>query len=240
MVIPGNKADMASKMPKNSSSLASLAAMQFGDGVLRWSATSGRHEFVALNSAGAGITLYKAIGKINPNEFDFEIQSIHTSYPAFSTYDWSPSVPGLIAVGTKEGTVSLLRIDDNSNASIALPLKLGRSCLTVSFNTTGLLAVGLDRIRNDQCLQVWDINQRLSGWDSSKDGWQFSSTSHSIVEQTPLYKMEANVPVTSARFFEDSPQVVVAGIRNTRISIHDLRGMFEPIVPLLVPYFTGR
>lgn len=218
---------MSSTLPGNPSSL--LAAPQFGDGVLRWSSTPGRQEFVALNSAGAGITLYSATGNINPHEFDFEELSGHSSYPAFSTYDWSPNIPGLIAIGTKEGTVSLLRVDDGANASIGLPLKPGRSCLTVSFNTTGLLAVGLDRIRNDQCLQIWDINQRLSGWESSKPGWQFSATTVKSEDQTPLYKLEANVPVTSARFFEDNPQIVVAGVRNTRISIHDLRGTYKSL-----------
>ena len=124
-----------------------------------------------------------------------------------------------MAVGTGQGEVHLLRVDDNSNAYLTLPLKLQRPCQSVTFNTTGLLAVGLDRVRNDSCLQIWDVNQRLAGWDSNNKGWNVPA-----MTLEPRKKLEASVSITSIRFFEDQPQTLVVGVKNQSVRIHDLRG----------------
>jgi WD40 repeat protein len=197
--------------------------MDRGEGAIRWSPTQARDEFLTLDFHYRIIDRYKATGKAAPEQFDYEQVSKSTDFQVVKAFDWSPKVSGLVAIGGKDGEVQLLRIDDNSNDSIVLPLKLQRTCQAVAFNTTGLLAVGLDRVRNGECLQIWDVDQRLSKWDPSKKGWQ-SSVSAS---NEPLYRLEPSVSVTSVRFFEDQPQTLVVGIKNQSLRIHDLRGMFE-------------
>ncbi len=202
--------------------------MDRGEGIVRWSPCQARDEFLTLELNYRIIQLYKAVGKAVPESFEYLPGSKHNDFQIVTAFDWSPKVSGLVAIGGKGGEVQLLRIDDGSNDCITLPLKLQRTCQAVAFNTTGLLAVGLDRVRNDQCLQIWDINQRLSKWDPSKNGWQASPTA-SI---DPLYKLEPSVSVTSVKFFEDQPQTLVVGIKNQSLRIHDLRGVsFE--CPLL-------
>ena len=76
----------------------------------------------------------------------------------------------------------------------------------------------------DQSLQVWDVN-RLSASGSQKRG--FPSGAISLVE--PRNRLEPSVSVSSLKFFEDSPQTLVAGIKGQGVRIHDLRGKFNPL-----------
>jgi WD40 repeat protein len=200
--------------------------MDRGDGIIRWSPSKDQDEFFTLELTYHIIQRYKAVGHALPGRFDYKPISKHNDFQSVSAIDWSPKIGGLVAVGGKGGEVQLLRIDDDSNDYITLPLKLQRNCQALAFNTTGLLAVGLDRVRNDQCLQIWDIDQRLSKWDPSNKGWQSSPTA-SI---DPVHKLEPSVSVTSVKFWEDQPQTLVVGIKNQSLRIHDLRGALS--VPL--------
>jgi hypothetical protein len=193
--------------------------MDRNEGIIRWSPNLSRDEFMVFNLNNRVVHLYEATGYAQPGNFDYEKVSKHTEFPAINTYDWSPVNRGLVAVGTGQGEVHLLRVDDNSNASLTLPLKLQRPCQSVTFNTTGLLAVGLDRVRNDSCLQIWDINQRLAGLDLNTKGWSVPT-----MNLEPRKKLEASVSITAIRFFEDQPQTLVVGVKNQSVRIHDLRG----------------
>ncbi|CZR54450.1 uncharacterized protein PAC_04334 [Phialocephala subalpina] len=192
--------------------------MDRNEGIIRWSPNTSRDEFMVFNLNNRVAHLHEAIAHAQPGRFDYKKASKHTEIPAINTYDWSPAIRGLVAVGTVQGHVHLLRVDDNSNAALTLPLKLQRPCQSVAFNTTGLLAVGLDRVRNDSCLQVWDINERLAKWDPTQSGWTVPNMS---VE--PKRKLEGSTSITSIRFFEDQPQTLVCGVKNQSVRVHDLR-----------------
>lgn len=193
--------------------------MDRNEGIIRWSPNPTRDEFLSINLNYRIIQIYQATQYAHPGQFDYQKISKHNEFPPLSSYDWSPTIPGLIALGTARGEVNLLRVDDDSNDFITLPLKLQRPCQAVAFNTTGLLAVGLDRVRNDSCLQIWDINQRLAGWDSKEPGWRTV-----LPMSLEPKKLEASVSVSSIRFFEDQPQTLVVGVKNQSVRIHDLRG----------------
>ena len=204
--------------------------MERGDGIIRWSPTRTRDEFLTINLMHRKLALHKATGNIQPGggkeNFQYEDISRHTDFPSFGAYDWSPGVPGhdlpgLLAVGSRGGDVKLLRIDDDSSDSLNLPTKTNRNVHAVAFNGTGsMLAVGLDRVRNDHCLHIWDINQRLSGWDSTKKGLQGLPD-----YAEPIIKLEANTPISSVRWFEDQPMTLVVGVKNQMMKIVDLRGL---------------
>jgi WD repeat-containing protein mio len=200
-----------------------LVSMDRGEGIIRWSPNLARNEFLTINVNYRIIKLFKAVGYAVPERFDFQLLSKHSDFQLITAFDWSPRIAGLVALGTKDGSVQLLRIDDDSNDCFTLPLKLQRACQAVAFNTTGLLAVGLDRVRNDQCLQIWDVNQRLSKWDPSKKGWQSPTTS----SLDPVYKLEPSLAIASVKFFGDQPQTLVVGIKNQSVRIHDLRGLLS-------------
>lgn len=193
-------------------------------GLVKWSANSAVDSFVHINLQHRVVQLYEPTGHAHKRRFDYAKLSRHDDFPPLTTYDWSPANPELLAVGTSSGIVNLLRIDDSSNAYVEIGLKMARTCQAVAFNTTGLLAVGLDRVRMDQSLQVWDVN-RLSASENQKRG--FPSGAASLVE--PRNRLEPSVSVSSLKFFEDSPQTLVAGIKGQGVRIHDLRGKFVPL-----------
>jgi len=85
-------------------------------------------------------------------------------------FAWSPdpATDDLVAVGFGSGRVELLRLEStrrvrghsNSRSSHApLSPKLPRACTSLAFCgvTPSYLAVGLDRLRNDPSLMIWDI-----------------------------------------------------------------------------------
>jgi hypothetical protein len=187
-------------------------------GLVKWCSNPGLDAFIHVNLQHHVVQLYEPTGHARKGQFDYKRLSRHDDLPPLTTYDWSSQHRGLMAVGGTTGTVNLLRIDDGSNDYVELNLKMSRMCQAVAFNITGLLAVGLDRVRMDQSLHVWDVN-RLSTLSSQTKG--FPKDAGPILE--PKYRLEPSVSVSSIKFFEDSPQTLVAGIKQQGLRIHDLR-----------------
>ncbi|KUI62153.1 SEH-associated protein 4 [Cytospora mali] len=194
-------------------------------GLLKWSPNPNNDSFLHVNLQHRVVQLYEPTGHARRGRFDYRKVSKHDDVPPLTTYDWSPSIPGLVAVGSSTGVVNLLRVDDNSNAYMELSLKVARTCLAVAFNTTGLLAVGLDRVRNDQCLHVWDVN-RLATTHESGPGFPYGFEPF----REPFRRLEHNASISSIKFFEDNPQTLVAGIKGSGLRIHDLRDGHESVI----------
>lgn len=191
-------------------------------GLIKWSPNPDNDTFIHVNLQQRFIQAYEPTGHARHGRFDFKNLSRHDDYPfGLTTFDWSPSIPGLVAMGTREGVVHLLRIDDNSNAKLDLGLRIQRLCHAVAFNTGNLLAVGLERVRNDQCLHIWDVN-RASALDSEVIGFPMDNST--ILE--PVQRLEPSVAISSVKFFEDNPQTLAVGIKNQGIRIYDLRGTY--------------
>ena len=141
--------------------------------------------------------------------------STYSKVPPFRAFDWAPHDETLAAVGQWSGEVTILRIDD-SMANIPLPAKHQRLCNAVAFSRTGLLAAGLERVRNDFCLNIWDINQRLPAVVSPG-----GRSSKGFVE--PYRKFASSEAISSIKFFSAQPEVLVAGIKGRGVRIYDLR-----------------
>lgn len=201
-------------------------------GIVRWSPNQEHDRFITMDFNYKTLKLHEATGHVKPELFEHKKLSKHTEVPALTAYDWSPTIHGLVAAGTRNGEVHLLRVDDDSNATLAIPVKLQRTCNAVSFNKNGLLAIGLDRVRNDPSLQIWDINQRLPNFNESEKGWP---TSNETTE--PLHRLEPQVHISSVKFFEDQPNLLAVGIKASSVRIHDLRGKFPaPLLLILEKY----
>ncbi|KXX76469.1 SEH-associated protein 4 [Madurella mycetomatis] len=187
-------------------------------GLIKWSPNAAHDSFIHINLQHRVVQVYEPTGRAQRGQFEYRKLAKHDDLPPLTTYDWSPSVPGLVAVGTSTGVVNLLRVDDNSNAYLELGLKMSRTCQAVAFNTAGKLAVALDRVRSDNCLYIWDVS-RLSSIDATVSGFPADAEPPS----DPIDRLEPSVSVTSVRFFEDNPNVLVAGIKGQGLRIHDLR-----------------
>jgi len=117
----------------------------------------------------------------------------------------------IVAVGPPSGEAVLLRISDNT--SIPLAAKHQRPCNGISFNCTGqFLATGLDKVRSDCCLNIWDVNQRLG---------ERVGPSSDIGK--PLRQLATSETISSVCFIRDDAHVLLAGIHNRGIRTWDLR-----------------
>lgn len=184
---------------------------------IRWSpwSTTAEQRFLYVDVIGKSFRLCRVTAfEENKKILQYETLSTHAKVPAFRAFDWSPVNESLIAVGQSSGEATLLRMSEDSQESFSFPIRNQRYCNAVAFSTHGLLAAGLDRVRNDFCLNIWDVNQRLMLGGSTKG---FAE---------PLRKLASSEPITSIKFFKDQPATLVTGVKGQFVRIYDLRGEF--------------
>ncbi|KAH0541357.1 hypothetical protein FGG08_004195 [Glutinoglossum americanum] len=187
---------------------------------IRWSphSTAYHQRFLVLNLVDHSLRLYdveESKGKV----LKYKEVACHTNLPACRAYDWSPAEEALVAFGLSSGEANLLRIDTISHATISFPVKSQRACNSVAFNKFGLLATGLDKVRNDFCLNIWDVNQRLSTWDRQKNtGW-----GGGIKYVEPIRRLSSGESISSIKFFPDQPNLLVTGAASKYVRVYDLR-----------------
>ncbi|PGH17314.1 hypothetical protein AJ79_01198 [Helicocarpus griseus UAMH5409] len=184
---------------------------------IRWSPTSNADEqrFLYVDVTGKSFKLCKVTSGDTAG-LNYDVLSSHSRVPVFRAFDWSPVNESLVALGQASGEAAILRMDDDSQSPIVFPIRNQRYCNAVAFSTQGLLAAGLDKVRNDFCLNIWDVNQRLSV--SSSRG--YGSDRHAL---EPLRKLASSEPITSIKFFKDQPDTLVTGVKGQFVRIYDLR-----------------
>lgn len=182
---------------------------------IRWSpsSTTSDQRFLIADVNGRAFKHCK-VEKYDGKNLQYEIISTHRMVPAFRAFDWSPQDEAIVAVGQWSGEATVLRIDDQSQ-SLSLPIKHQRLCNAVTFSRTGLLATGLERVRNDFCLNVWDINQRPLTKSSTSSSGRLSID--------PVRKLASSEAITSIKFFPNQPNVLVCGVKGASVRIYDTR-----------------
>lgn len=182
---------------------------------IRWSpsSTTLNQRFLIADVNGRAFKHCK-VENFDGKNLQYETISTHRMVPAFRAFDWSPHDEAIVAVGQWSGEATVLRIDDQSQ-SLSLPIKHQRLCNAVAFSRTGLLATGLERVRNDFCLNVWDINQRPLTKSSTPSSGRLS--------MDPIRKLASSEAITSIKFFPSQPDVLVCGIKGASVRIYDTR-----------------
>ena len=182
---------------------------------IRWSpnSTLASQRFLFADVSGRSFNL-GSITKYDPSKTVKLHYDLAPAYrqdvPAFRALDWAPFNENLVAVGTPSGETRLLRIDD-SGPPVSFTVKYQRLCNAVAFGRTGLLATGLERVRNDFCLNVWDVNQPRSpavGVTKSSE---------------PTRKFASSEAISSVKFFSGQPEVLIVGVKGIGIRCYDLR-----------------
>ncbi|KAJ5103286.1 hypothetical protein N7532_003815 [Penicillium argentinense] len=182
------------------------------ESAIRWSPSSSAAEqrYLSVDVTGKSFRLCRVTGFDGWN-VRHDVLSTLTNVPPFRAFDWSTSNENLIAVGQSSGEATILRLDADPKESLSFPVRNQRYCNAVAFSTHGLVASGLDRVRNDFCLNIWDVNQRL-GPSGGTRGFP-----------EPLRKLASSEPITSIKFFRDQPDTVVTGVKGQFVRIYDLR-----------------
>lgn len=147
----------------------------------------------------------------------YETIALNQKAPPFRAFDWSPSNESWVAVGQSSGEVSLLRMSDEPHEVYHFQAGKPRLCNAVALSSQNLLAAGLDRVRTDFCLNVWDVQQRLISTTAA------ATLGTAKTQTEPLHKLAGSEPITSLKFFRDQPRTIVAGVKGQFVRLYDLR-----------------
>ncbi|PRT52935.1 SEH-associated protein 4 [Wickerhamiella sorbophila] len=118
--------------------------------------TPDRQYFVALGLGRDEVVIYESCVD-EKGAMSMSLLNSAQDLMSVSTYAYSPIHHGLVAVGHNSGTVQLLNPMRQNDVPTKVDCKSVRPCNTLSFNSSGILAVGLDRARNDDSLLLYDV-----------------------------------------------------------------------------------
>ena len=183
---------------------------------VRWSpsSTTSEQRFLLADVNGRTIKICN-VDYYDGKDFRYETLLTARKVPQFRAFDWSSKDEDVVAVGQWSGETTVLRIGDRPQ-TLHLIIKHQRLCNAVAFNSAGLLATGLERVRNDFCLNVWDVSQRLLTSASQK-------TESDTPSGEPLRKLASSEAITSIKFFNTQLETLVCGVKGACIRTYDLR-----------------
>ena len=118
-------------------------------------------DYLSVNPTRDEITHYK----VDPlDESDESISKVNTmkNFANITCLDYSESVPGMVGIGEKEGFVKIVNVLD-SRMEMAVRAKHRRCVNGLTMSNSGLIAMGLDRHKQDASLQIWDANYQQAG-----------------------------------------------------------------------------
>lgn len=153
-----------------------------------------------------------------------------------------------MAVGNNFGNVELLRFSAprppntiRSPPKITLPVRTSRPCNALAFShfDPNYLAVGLDKIRGDPSLIIWDIEILSSSLSktSYRDQGAFKRPEPLLPrsargDKSNTQQWAHTEAVTSVAFLPNTTSLLVAGVSNKWLRLFDLRVNFSPTNPL--------
>lgn len=179
-------------------------------------------DYLSVNPTRDEVTHYK----VDPhNESDESIMKAHTvkDFGSITCLDFSESEIGMIGVGEKNGYARLFNIitksePDFSSYDIKVRAKQIRCINALVINANGLVAMGLDRNRNDASLQIWDVN--------------YQNTDSDIIN--PTFSYCNNESIVSLRFLQDTSILATSTKFLKEIDIRSLNPVYQ--IPTRLSY----
>jgi WD repeat-containing protein mio len=118
-------------------------------------------QFVISLSPGRDEVELSRLVQYSKDESHIERVAAKPDLESVQCFSYCPADYGVIGVGQSNGVVNIF--DINRTGQIAkLRAKQTRPCNAISFNRTGLVACGFDKVRNDNCLNVWDYQHQAT------------------------------------------------------------------------------
>jgi hypothetical protein len=181
------------------------------EAAIRWSphSTHNNPRFLIIDVAGNRLRLCQ-IDNFSKNKVNYKQICIRDKLPNYTAFDWSKKDPGLVGIGSASGEAVLVTLDPEKpdvDTMHAFPIRHQRKCNSIAFSNKNLLATGLDRVRNDVCLNIYDLNDSRF---TSKD--------------EPYKKLASSEAISSIKFFSGQPDTLVAGVSRQYVRMYDLRG----------------
>lgn len=180
------------------------------EAAIRWSphSTQNSPRFLIIDVAANRLRLCQ-IDRIEKNKVKYKQLCLRDKLPNYTAFDWSKRDEHIIAIGSSSGEAVIVQVDaDHPQTDYihAFPIKHQRKCNSIAFSSKNFLATGLDRVRNDVCLNIYDLN-----------------TPTLTLSAEPARKLASSEAISSIKFFSSQPDTLVAGVSRQCIRIYDLR-----------------
>ncbi|KAI8936688.1 hypothetical protein NX059_007080 [Plenodomus lindquistii] len=180
------------------------------EAAIRWSPHSMRDNprFLIIDVAGNRLRLCQ-IDSFAKSKVSYRQICIRDKLPNYTAFDWSKKDPSIVAIGSASGEATVVTLDPDkpdTEYTHSFSIRHQRKCNSIAFSSKNLLATGLDRVRNDVCLNIYDLNDSRV---TSKD--------------EPYKKLASSEAISSIKFFNGQPDTLVAGVSRQYVRIYDLR-----------------
>ncbi|KIW06348.1 uncharacterized protein PV09_02810 [Verruconis gallopava] len=181
------------------------------EAAIRWSPHScpDRQQFLIVDVQANRLQLCQIEG-LTSKIVTYKKLSKRDRLPNYTAFDWSKTQPYLVALGAQSGEANLVRIDPDrhDDARVSFPIRYPRKCNSIAFSTKDFLATGLDRVRNDHCMNIYDLQ---------------GNNSAGLRSTEPFRKLASSEPISSIKFFVNQPDTLVCGVTRQCIRLFDIR-----------------
>ena len=182
------------------------------EAAIRWSPHSDpkNQQFLIVDVQANRLQLCQ-IEQLDTKAVKYTKLSKRDKLPNYTAFDWSKTQPYLVALGAQSGDANLVRIDPDRQEEpiLSFPIRYPRKCNSIAFSTKDILATGLDKVRNDHCMNIYDVNTAYEGGASGAK---------------PYRQLASSEPISSIKFFTGQPDTLVCGVTRQCIRLFDLRG----------------
>jgi len=185
------------------------------EAAIRWSPHADKHNprFLIIDVAGNRLRLCQ-VDNYDKTKVQHKQLCLRDKLPNYTAFDWSRCEPSVVGIGSASGEAVIIQMDPDKPQKdyISFPIRHQRKCNSIAFSIKNYVATGLDRVRNDVCLNIYDLNSPSN-----------TSTSE------PYKKLASSEAISSIKFFSNQPDTLVAGVSRQCIRIYDLRGKSDRI-----------
>jgi hypothetical protein len=187
------------------------------EAAIRWSPHSTRDNprFLIIDVAGNRLRLCQ-VDSFSKSKVNYKQICIRDKLPNYTAFDWSKRDPSIVAIGSASGEATIVTLDpDKPDTEYihSFSIRHQRKCNSIAFSSKNLLATGLDRVRNDVCLNIYDLND-----------------SRMTAKDEPYKKLASSEAISSIKFFNGQPDTLIAGVSRQVLRIYDLRGMMLLVI----------
>lgn len=180
-------------------------------------------QFLAVNPNGDEVILYQT-NHDNSNLNELIKLGSRRGFENIQCSSYLSSSRGITGVGSITGMISIFDINSDTSSVLKLKPKQNRPCNAISFNNNNLVAVGFDKGRQDNSLQIWNIEH-----------YSRNSTNDHI--KGPLSAYLANEAILSISFYSDLESGLLCGSYKFLREI-DLR-QDQPVFQMASKYTLG-
>lgn len=154
--------------------------------------------FLTASPAGNEVVLYLTFHENPASEPSINKVTSRGGFENIQCLSYSQNNHGMTGVGTISGTVQVFDITGNNSSIVKLRPKQNRPCNSVCFNNEGLVAAGFDKSRQDNSVQVWNMEH-------------YSRSSNNDHIRRPTYSFVPNEAVLLTVFCPEKDSALLTG-----------------------------